>query len=194
MNKELARIARIHGKVGYMALRARVVPQAVKGRKAHGPKAEKNWVQKINEKEMMLAMKSALAATARPELVAARGHKFTAGPVILIDEFENISKSAEVRKLIGKIFGAEEMKRAEKKKVRAGVGKMRGRRYNKKKGILVVSSKDCSLLKAARNIAGVDVATVDTIDIEMLAPGTHAGRLAMLTKSAAEKLNEKYAE
>src|SRR3989338_6365349 len=50
MNKEMARISRIHGKVGYLAFRARIVAQAVKGRKAHPPKAEKIWSQKINKK------------------------------------------------------------------------------------------------------------------------------------------------
>ena len=41
MNKEMSRIPRIHGKVGYLAMRARVAPHAVKGRMAHPPKAEK---------------------------------------------------------------------------------------------------------------------------------------------------------
>ncbi len=83
MNKEMARIARIHGKVGYMAMRARFVPQAVKGRKAHPPKAEKLWEERINAKEKRLAIRSALAACANVELVKQRGHRFDSGvPVI----------------------------------------------------------------------------------------------------------------
>mgnify|MGYP001598407987 CR=1 FL=1 len=50
MNKEMSRMPRIHGKVGYMAWRGRVAPQTVKGRRAHPPKAEKNWEKKINKK------------------------------------------------------------------------------------------------------------------------------------------------
>ncbi|MBI2076579.1 MAG: 50S ribosomal protein L4 [Candidatus Aenigmarchaeota archaeon] len=193
MNKEMARIARIHGKVGYMAMRARVVPQAVKGRAAHPPKADKNWIQKINEKENMLAIKSALAATANKILVTSRGHVFgNETPVIVVDEFEHVSKAKEVEKLLEKIIGEKELQRAENKKVRAGIGKMRGRKYKRKKGVLIISSKKCDMLKAARNIAGIDVVDADNIDIELLAPGTHAGRLAVITKSAVEKLNEKY--
>src|SRR3989344_4281142 len=43
MNKETSRMPRIHGKVGYLAMRARFAPHAVKGRRAHPPVAEKIW-------------------------------------------------------------------------------------------------------------------------------------------------------
>src|SRR3990167_6227548 len=70
MNKEMSRIPRIHGKVGYMAWRARVAPHAVKGRRAHPPKVAKVWLQKVNKKEKMLAIKSALASTVDNTLLA----------------------------------------------------------------------------------------------------------------------------
>src|SRR3989338_4855614 len=44
MNKEMARMSRIHGKVGSLHFTARFAPQAVKGRQAHPPKAEKIWL------------------------------------------------------------------------------------------------------------------------------------------------------
>lgn len=191
MNKEMARIARIHGKVGYMAFRARFVPQAVKGRRAHPPKAEKVWLQKINAKELQLAIKSALAASADKELVRSHGHLFDKElPIIIIDDFENVKKTKDVEKILETVIGAAELARAEKKKVRAGKGKMRGRKYKKPKGPLLILSKQCDAIKAAGNIPGVDTVVADSLSIEALAPGARAGRLTVLTKSALQKLGE----
>ncbi len=189
MNKEMARIARIHGKVGYMSMRARFVPQAVKGRRAHPPKAEKVWLQKINAKELQLALRSALAATADKELVKSRGHLFEGDmPVIIVDDFENISKTKQMKEVLDKILGAAEMERGAKKKIRAGKGKIRGRKYKRSKGPLLVFSKQCDGMKAAKNIPGVDTSVAGGIGIENLAPGAQAGRLAVITKAALQKL------
>src|SRR3989344_120595 len=68
MNKEMARMKRIHGQ-GYLNYTARVVPFATKGRRAHPPRAEKVWAQKVNKKEKVLALKSALSATALKDFV-----------------------------------------------------------------------------------------------------------------------------
>lgn len=192
MNKELARISRIHGKVGYLNLRARVVPQAVKGRKAHPPKAEKIWSQKINEKERLLAIKSALAAATVIELVRKRGHKADEVPIIFTDDFENISRSKDARALLEKIMN-KELERCSEKKIRAGKGKMRGRKYVTKKGPLIIVSKKCGIMKAAQNITGVDIVQVSQLNAELLAPGTHVGRLAIFTKSSLAELEKKFA-
>ena len=191
MNREMARIARIHGKVGSLAFRARVVPQAVKGRKAHPPKAEKIWSQKVNKKENFLAIKSSIAATANMELLKKRGHLVQESPLIFVDDFENVNKAKEVKKLFEKLF-PDEIERCSKKKVRAGKGKNRGRPYRRKKGPLVVVSKECSLLKAARNLPGVDVATVSNLNAELLAPGSQAGRFAVFTKSALQEIEKRF--
>lgn len=193
MNREMARIARIHGKVGYLAFRARFVPQAVKGRAAHPPKVEKIWLKKINKKENLLAVKSAIAATSNSDLVKERGHKFSGDvPIIIDDDFENLKKSKDAKTFLEKLKLGNEIKRCEKKKIRAGKGKMRGRRYKKKKGLLIVVSGDCDLLKAARNLAGVDVVKYNELNTELLAPGAQAGRLTIFTKSSLGKLNEKF--
>ncbi|MBI5347432.1 MAG: 50S ribosomal protein L4 [Candidatus Aenigmarchaeota archaeon] len=194
MNKEMSRIPRIHGTVGYMALRARVAPHAVKGRKAHPPKAEKKWEKKMNKKQMLLAIQSALAATADAKIVRERGHIFETKslPVVVESGFERVAKTAEAEKILKKLGLEKELKRCSVKKVRAGKGKMRGRRYKKKKGPLIVVSEECPLLRSARNIAGVDILTVKDIfenqEIEMLAPGTIAGRLTVITENAVRLL------
>ncbi len=191
MNREMARIARIHGKVGYLAYRARVVPQAVKGRKAHPPKAEKEWSQKINKKENILAIKSSIAATASMELVKKRGHLVQESPVIFIDDIESMNKTKDVKNIFEKLF-PEEIARCSKKKIRAGKGKNRGRLYKRKKGPLIVVSKDCNLIRATRNLAGFDVVTADNLNPELLAPGSQAGRFAIFTKAALNAVEKKF--
>jgi large subunit ribosomal protein L4e len=184
MNKEMSRIPRIHGKsAGWMAWRARFAPHAVKGRRVHGPLVEKVWLQKVNEKERMLAIRSALAACANAELLKARGHA-AAGPIVMIDEFENIAKAKDAMALIEKLNLDGEVERCKSRKIRAGKGKMRGRRYKTKKGMLVVTAGDCSCLRACRNIAGVDSAELKGLSAELLAPGAQAGRLLIITQGA----------
>ncbi len=67
---------------------------------------------------------------------------------------------------------------------------MRGRRYKKKKSLLIVTSKNSDVLKASRNLPGVDAVEVRNLNVELLAPGGHAGRLVVYTKSALSYLGE----
>ena len=76
----------------------------------------------------------------------------------------------------------------EGKRIRAGRGKTRGRKYKKVKGPLVVVGEDNGISLGARNHAGVDVVVAENLNAELLAPGTHPGRLTIYTKSAVEKL------
>lgn len=191
MNKSMSRIPRIHGKVGYMHMRARFAPHAVKGRPAHPPKAEKIWSQKINAKEKILAIRSALAASANINAVKKRGHVAEHSPIIFSNNFEEIKKSKDVVSLFAKLF-AKEMERCAVSKIRAGRGKMRGRRYTSKIGPLVIVSQNCSVIRSAKNIAGVDVVPYNKLNAELLAPGTHAGRLVVMSEAAMHKLGEKY--
>ena len=85
----------------------------------------------------------------------------------------------------------DDLKRGGKKKIRSGKGKNRGRKYKRSKGPLLVVSGECKLLKSARNIAGVDVADVSALDVEMLAPGTALGRLTVFTEKALEEMQKK---
>jgi len=186
MNREMARMPRIHGKVsGHLMWRARFAPQTVKGRRAHPPKAEKIWAQKINDKERRLAIRSALAASmlAGAEI----------SPVIFVNDFEGLKKTKDVLNTLAAVI-PKELERCSATKVRAGKGKMRGRRYKKRKGPLIVASKDCMLIKAARNIAGVDAVSASNVNAELLAPGAQAGRIVVATESALNELQKKFGE
>ena len=86
-------------------------------------------------------------------------------------------------------FG-DELVRSQEKKVRAGKGKARGRRYKTKKGILLVVSKKCNLQQSAKNIPGLDVVEVSKINAELLAPGISLGRITLFTQDAIERLQK----
>jgi large subunit ribosomal protein L4e len=167
-----------------------LAPGTVGGRRAHPPKAEKNWEKKINKKENMKAIRSAMAASINKETVTKRGHKIPADfPFFIESKFEKISKTKDVIKALVTIGLKDELERIETR-IRAGAGKSRGRMYKTSKGPLIVVSADCELSKSARNIAGVNVININNINAELLAPGCAPGRLALFTKSAIEKLEK----
>ena len=173
--------------------RARRVPHAVSGRRAHPPKAEKDQGKDINDKERKLAVRSAFAATTDPELVADRGHEFDDDvdlPLVVADDFEDLVKTREVVDLLESLGVHADIERSdENKKVKAGRGKTRGRKYTRPKSILFVTTGEPS--KAARNLPGADVVTADNVSAEDLAPGTHAGRLTLYTESAIEEVADR---
>ncbi|MBU5537644.1 MAG: 50S ribosomal protein L4 [Candidatus Aenigmatarchaeota archaeon] len=192
MNREMARLPRLHAKtVPWLQMRARFVPQAVGGRRAHPPLVERVWAQKINKKERRKAVRSALAATAVKEIVAKRGHQIQDVkelPIIVEDKLQELKKTKDVIKFLVKIGLEKELERIRKRKIRAGKGKMRGRKYKTKIGPLFVITTDDGINKAVKNIPGCDVCKVENLSAEKLAPGAHVGRLTIFTKSAIEKL------
>jgi large subunit ribosomal protein L4e len=190
MNREMARMKRIHEQ-GFLNMTARVVPQAVKGRRAHPPKVEKNWELKINKKERRKAMNSALAAMLDRDLVSKRGHRISGikhVPLVIEDGFQKLVRTKDVVELLKKFGFDDEIKRCEKRKVRSGKGKARGRKYRVKRGPLVVIGKDEGVGKALENVQGVDVVLPKDLNVSLLAPGSHPGRLAIFTESAVKEM------
>ena len=171
----------------------RRVPQAVKGRPAHPPKAETDRGLDINTKERKLAVRSAIAATTDAEQVTERGHEFDDDlelPLVVSDEFEELLKTKEVVSFLESVGAHADIERADDgKTVRAGRGATRGRKYTEPSSVLFVTSEEPS--KAARNLAGATVATAANVSAEDLAPGTHAGRLTVWTESAVEEVADR---
>jgi len=122
--------------------RAAFMPGTVGGRVAHPPKPEKNWDKKINKKEMQLARRSALATVAVEEFVRKRGHVFEEGvslPLVVESDFEGIDKTKKMIETMKKIGVYADIERAKNgKHIRAGKGKMRGRKYKTPKSLLIV--------------------------------------------------------
>ncbi|MCD6496058.1 MAG: 50S ribosomal protein L4 [Candidatus Aenigmarchaeota archaeon] len=192
MNREMSRMKRITGG-GFLRWRARAIAGVVKGRRAHPPKTEKNWELKINKKERILALLSAVSATRKKELVEQRGHRIEGVkhiPLIVDDKLQELKKNKDVYSLLKALGLGKELERCSETKTRSGIGKFRGRRKIKKKGPLIVVAEDKGISKAAGNIPGVEVATPSTLRVSMLAPGTAPGRLTLWTKSAAEAVEK----
>jgi large subunit ribosomal protein L4e len=176
--------------------RAARVPQAKGGRRAHPPKPEADRTEKVNAKERRKAIRSAIAATANVDLVRERGHVFSGNSIVVAkDDLESLEKTAEVRKFLAASGLWEDVLRAKSgRTIRAGRGKMRGRRYKQPKSLLIVTGKEGGLIRAARNLPGVDITTVERLNAELLAPGTQAGRLTVWTESSLKWLGETYGD
>ncbi|MDD2470333.1 MAG: 50S ribosomal protein L4 [Methanocorpusculum sp.] len=169
--------------------RAAKVPNVKGGHPAHAPKAEKILVEKINKKEKAKAIRSAIAATVNTELVSARGHKFEGDAAIIVEEsFEQIAKTAEVKSILIALGLGADLERARlSRNIRAGRGKIRGRKYKQAKSALIVTAGE---FLAGANIAGVDCVSVNAMNINDLAPGCDAGRLTVWTEAAIKMIGE----
>ncbi len=169
--------------------RGAFAPQTKGGRSAHPPMVEKKIVKNINKKERKLAIRSAIAATSHLDLVKERGHKYDGiVPIIMINDIEKIKKSKDVETLLLKLGMKEELQRIKKKKIRAGKGKMRGRKYKRKVGPLFVVSERCDLMKSVGAVPGTQSILVKDLNAEILAPGTYPGRLTIWSEKAIQKL------
>ncbi|MBN1940601.1 MAG: 50S ribosomal protein L4 [Candidatus Diapherotrites archaeon] len=191
INVDRARLPRLKNRRGLLYGRVARVPQSVGGVRAHPPKPEKNIFEEINKKEKKQALKSAIAASADRKMVEER-HKLDKGiqvPVIVEDGFEELKKAKEVKKVLESLKVWQDVENAKAKRRRkTGKAKRRGRKYKQKKSALIVTKKNASVYKAARNIAGIDVCEVRNLNSELFAPGCSAGRLTVWTESAIKAL------
>ena len=142
-------------------------------------------------------MASALAASTIWGLVTARGHRIDnlpQLPLVLDNEVNQVNKTKDAIALL-KAFGLyEDVERVIKAKtMRAGRGKMRNRRFKKRRGPLLVVDDDAqALIRAVRNIPGVDVLNVNRLNIRNLAPGGQLGRLLVFTEGALAELKQQF--
>jgi len=131
-----------------------------------------------------------------PSLVTARGHRIenvAEIPLVIEDAVENTQKTIAAIKLLKQYgLGEDLAKVTDSKKLRAGKGKLRNRRYVTRRGPLVVYANDNGIQQAFRNIPGVELAHVDRLNLLSLAPGGHLGRLIVWTQSAFNKLDSIY--
>lgn len=188
----IARIPRVKGGGG----RAALAPSTVGGRQPHPPRSEKKIVKRISKKEARLALRSAIAATALKENVTSRGHAIgdaTQIPLIVTSSIEELTKTKEVEEALTSLGVISDINRVKaSRKIRAGKGKRRGRKMKQAVGPLIVVAENRGLVKAASNLPGVDVITVNNLNAEMLAPGTHPGRLTLWSNGAIEQLDKIY--
>lgn len=157
-------------------------------------KVFRKWHAKVPRKVRRLAVRAALAASAIPALVMARGHNLEDVPeipLVVPSSVEALEKTKDAVKLLKDIGAYHDVEKVKGTiKVRPGKGKRRNRRYAVRKGPLVVISKRCEAVRAFRNIPGVDVNFVSALNLLRLAPGGHIGRLIVWTEEAFSQLDK----
>jgi large subunit ribosomal protein L4e len=190
----VSRTRRVKGSGSSASGQGAFSPHTVGGRRAHPPRVEEVIHEKINKKERRLAIRSAIAATKNKKLVSSRGHVVDGVlelPLVVTDDIEKISKTKEVKEIFQKLGVWKDVERViASRNVRAGRGKIRGRRYRRAVGPLLVIGPGKGMVKGAKNTPGVDISTVSKLNVELLAPGGVPARLTLWTESAIKKLGE----
>jgi large subunit ribosomal protein L4e len=190
----MSRVPRIKGGSG----RAAFAPSTVGGRQPQPPTAQKKIAKRIPKKETRLALQSAIAATASKQTVAARGHAIQNVPhipLIVTDSLEELTQTKQVEEALTHLGILPDIQRVRaSRNIRAGKGKRRGRKTKQAIGPLIVIAENKGITEAASNIPGIDIAKVNDLNPELLAPGTHPGRLTLWTNSAIERLDKLYSK
>jgi len=188
----ISRVPRIKGGAGTAAF----APSTVGGRQPQPPTAQKKIAKIVPKKEARLALFSAIAATAVKDVVASRGHVIEGVaefPLVVADSIAGLVKAKDVEEVLAQLGVLADVSRVRaSRKVRAGKGKRRGRKMKQAVGPLIVVAEDHGLVAAAGNLPGVCVALVGDLNAELLAPGTHAGRLTVWSSGAVSRLGELY--
>jgi large subunit ribosomal protein L4e len=164
-----------------------------KGRMFAPTKTWRKWHRKINTNQKRYAVASALAASAVPALVMARGHRIAEVPelpLVVDDSVESTQKTSAAVALLKSVGAYDDVLKAKaSRNVRRGKGKMRNRRHVARRGPLIVYNEDNGITKAFRNLAGVEVCQVERLNLLQVAPGGHVGRFIVWTRSALQALN-----
>ncbi|KAL3586052.1 hypothetical protein D5086_012919 [Populus alba] len=180
--RAVSRIPRVSGGGTHRAGQGAFGNMCRGGRMFAPTKTWRRWHRKINVNQKRYAVVSAIAASAVPSLVMARGHRVESVPempLVISDSAESIEKTSTAIKVLKEIGAYPDAEKAkDSQAIRAGKGKMRNRRYISRKGPLIVyGTEGAKLVKAFRNIPGVEVANVERLNLLRLAPGGHLGRI-----------------
>jgi len=157
-------------------------------------KTWRRWHVKVNQNQRRFAVVSALAASALPSLVLARGHRIEQieeVPLVVSSAAESFKKTKEAVALLKSLKAYSDVtKVSNSRKIRAGVGKIRNRRHRQRRGPLIVYNEDNGIVKAFRNLPGVEIVNVTRLNLLQLAPGGHLGRFVIWTEGAFALLDE----
>lgn len=193
--RAVARIPRVPGGGTHRAGQGAYGNMCRGGRMFAPTKIWRRWHRRINITMKRHAVCSALAASAIPALVQARGHRVAEVSeiplVVDVEGIKNISKTKEIVSVLKNLrILADVEKAARSRKIRAGHGKMRNRRHTMRKGPLFVFKQRSPLIHALRNLPGVDIQCVTRLNLLKLAPGGHVGRFIVWTSDAFKALDE----
>ncbi|HZE78205.1 MAG TPA: 50S ribosomal protein L4 [Nitrososphaeraceae archaeon] len=188
----IARIARARGEGFARAGQAAGVAGVRHGRVAHPPNSSKIIYKKINRKEKHLGFCSAIAATARNDLVKKRGHLIDDSvklPIVVSNEIESVSKTKELYRMLI-VMGLQQDLTRSKLAYDSRPGASNGNRKRRPgvSAMLVVRKEPSDVCKLSKSIPGVDVKPLDRINILDLVPGARPARLTIFTQNAISEL------
>jgi large subunit ribosomal protein L4e len=191
----MARVARARGEGFPRAGQAAGVAGVRHGRLAHPPESWKIIYKKVNKKEKRLALCSAIAATARKELIIKRGHKIgniSEFPILVSNDLESITKTKDLKRTLTNLGLKEDMDRAAvSKKARSGTARRRGRNsHSAYSALIVTSSGDAKVRHVSGSLPGVHVKQAKQLNVLDLAPGSKQIRLTIYSLSAIEELRQ----
>lgn len=201
LGRAVARIPRVSGGGTHRAGQAAFGNMCRSGRMFAPTKVWRKWHVKVPQGQRRFATASALAASTAVPLVQARGHRVSEVAelplVIASTVFNDLTKTRAAVELL-KGIGAypDVVKVSKSKKLRAGKGKLRGRRHRQRRGPLIIfnpaDESSANLVKAFRNIPGVETSSVTSLNLLQLAPGGHLGRFVIWTESSFNALHTIY--
>lgn len=191
----MARIARARGEGFPRAGQAAGVAGVRHGRAAHPPESWRKIYKKINKKEKSLALRSAIAATTRKDLIEKRGHKLgniSTLPIVVSNEIESVSKAKDLKKILISLGLSEDLSRTTSShKVRSGVARRRGRKRRVGYSALIVTGDEKDkICRLSGSLPGVHTRSVRKLNPLDLAPGTKQIRLTIFSRNALEKIRE----
>jgi len=190
--RAVSRVPRVKGGGTHRAGQGAFANMCRGGRMFAPTKVWRRWHRKINVNQKRYAVASAVAASALPSLVMARGHRIQTVeevPLVVERDFEKIRKTRACVLALQKLKLGREINRCKSRYKRAGKGKARNRRFKHRTGPLIVYSSNRGIVQAARNIRGVDLCRVDRLNLLKLCPGGHVGRMIIWTEDAFRRLN-----
>jgi large subunit ribosomal protein L4e len=195
--RAVARIPRVAGGGTHRAGQGAFGNMCRGGRMFAPTKTYRRWHRKVNKNQRRFAIVSALAASSSTALVMSRGHRVDKVPeiplVVSNETILDITKTSSAVKLLKTINAYADVEKVkDSKKLRCGVGKSRNRRHTQRRGPLIIYDAKSPLLRAFRNLPGVELCSVHRLNLLQLAPGGHLGRFIVWTRGAFEKLTLLY--
>lgn len=160
-----------------------VIPGTVGGRRAHPPKLVKK-LGKINKKELMQGLRSALAMIASSELIKKKysrlKDKDIKVPIIIDAKVLNL-KTKDFMKALKKILADASIVGIKQKKIRAGKGTMRNRKYKTSAGALLVVGKDEN-----KKASGIEIVKANEVSVTNLT--SNGARIVIFTEAAVKDM------
>merc|ERR1712038_563037 len=194
--RAVARIPRVRGGGSHRPGQAAFGNMCRGGRMFAPLKTWRKWHKRCNINQRRYAMTAAIAATGVPALVMAKGHKVDNVPeipLVVSNAAQEYKKTKQAVDLFKQLGAWDDVKRVYATRLmRAGRGKSRDRKHVQKLGPAIVYAQDNGIVRAFRNIPGVEVLDVNNLNVLRLAPGGHVGRFLIFTEDAFKALDTIY--